>query len=120
MATQLEDCGPHTYTVAAMGTGIMRRALARNAARTGCAVRTWSRALSDTEPLGAEGVAVRATAAQAAGDASLVVTMAPNAATIESFAEGDGGILRRTSHACGPPDTVPVPDARSRARRLGG
>jgi 3-hydroxyisobutyrate dehydrogenase-like beta-hydroxyacid dehydrogenase len=120
MQTQMEDCGPHAYTVAVMGTAIVRRTLARNAAKTGCAVRTWSRALSDAEPLSAEGVAICATAAQAAGDANLVVTMASDAAAIESFAGGDGGILRRTSHACGPRDTVPAPDARSRARRLGG
>jgi 3-hydroxyisobutyrate dehydrogenase len=56
-------------------------------------VRAWSRPLSDAESLADDGVAVCATAADAARDTNVVVTMAPDAVAIESFAEGDDGFL---------------------------
>jgi 3-hydroxyisobutyrate dehydrogenase len=81
------------YTVTVLGTGIMGRAIARNAARGGCTVRAWSRPLSDAEPLAGDGVDVCQTAAEAVRKANVVVTMAPDAEAIESFAEGDAGFL---------------------------
>lgn len=74
-------------SVAILGTGVMGSAMARNAARAGVAVRAWSRPLSDAERLAADDVAVCATPAEACTGAQLVVTMVPDAAAIESFAE---------------------------------
>jgi 3-hydroxyisobutyrate dehydrogenase len=71
----------------------MGRAIARNAAKAGCAVRAWSRPLTDAEPLTGDGVDVCESAAEAVRDANVVVTMAPDAGAIESFAEGDDGFL---------------------------
>ena len=79
--------------VAMLGTGVMGSAMARRVAGAGHGVTAWSRPLADAEPLLAEGIAVRATAAAAVDGADLVVTMVPDAAAIESFAEGPDGFL---------------------------
>jgi 3-hydroxyisobutyrate dehydrogenase len=79
--------------VAILGTGVMGSAMARRAAAAGLGVTAWSRPLADAEPLLAEGIAVRANAAGAVDGADLVVTIVPDAAAIESFAEGPDGFL---------------------------
>jgi 3-hydroxyisobutyrate dehydrogenase len=79
--------------VAMLGTGVMGSAMARRVAGSGHGVTAWSRPLADAEPLLAEGIAVRASAAAAVDGADLVVTMVPDAAAIESFAEGPDGFL---------------------------
>ena len=79
--------------VAILGTGVMGSAMARRAAGAGLDVTAWSRPLADAEPLLAEGIAVRATASAAVVGADLVVTMVPDAAAIESFADGRNGFL---------------------------
>jgi 3-hydroxyisobutyrate dehydrogenase len=80
-------------TVAVLGTGIMGGAMARNSARAGIEVRAWSLPLRDAEVLATDGVTPCPTAATAATGADLVVTMAPDARAIQSFAEGDEGFL---------------------------
>jgi 3-hydroxyisobutyrate dehydrogenase len=80
-------------TVAVLGTGVMGSAMARNAARAGLTVRAWSRPLADAERLTPDGIALAPTAAAACRGAELVVTMVPDAAAIESFANGPDGFL---------------------------
>jgi 3-hydroxyisobutyrate dehydrogenase len=84
--------------VAMLGTGVMGSAMARRAAAAGLEVTAWSLPLVDAERLEPDGIAVRATAASAAAGADLVVTMVPDAAAIESFADGPDGFL----HAMAP------------------
>jgi 3-hydroxyisobutyrate dehydrogenase len=79
--------------VAFLGTGVMGTAMARRAAAAGLDVAAWSRPLSDAEPLAADGVDVRPTAAAATEGADIVVTMVPDADAIESFADGPDGFL---------------------------
>ena len=79
--------------VAVLGTGIMGGAMATRAAAAGLAVRGWSVPLADAERLVPAGVAVAQTAADAAAGADVVVTMAPDAEAIESFATGPDGFL---------------------------
>jgi 3-hydroxyisobutyrate dehydrogenase len=79
--------------VAVLGAGIMGGAMARRAAGTGIRVAAWSRPLDDARPLEHQGVRVCETARDAAAGADVVVTMAPDADAIESFATGDDGFL---------------------------
>ncbi|HVV90427.1 MAG TPA: NAD(P)-dependent oxidoreductase [Solirubrobacterales bacterium] len=85
--------GAETPTVAFLGTGIMGSAMAVNAARAGLRVRAWSRPLADAERLAPEGIEVRPTAAAAVDGADLVLTVVPDAAAVETFAEGPDGFL---------------------------
>ena len=79
--------------VAVLGTGIMGGAIARRSAAAGMRVRAWSRPVEHAEALERDGVEVARTARDAAGDANVVVTMAPDADAIESFAGGEDGFL---------------------------
>jgi 3-hydroxyisobutyrate dehydrogenase len=72
--------------VAVLGTGIMGGAMARRAAASGIEVSAWSEPLDDARPLEADGVRVGQTAREAAAGADVVVTMAPDADAIASFA----------------------------------
>lgn len=73
--------------VAILGTGVMGAAMARNASRAGHDVRAWSVPLADAERLRSDGVAVAETAAAAAAAADVCVTMVPDLAAIETFAD---------------------------------
>jgi 3-hydroxyisobutyrate dehydrogenase len=75
----------------------MGGAIARRAAGAGMSVRAWSRPLDHAQALERDGVAVAPTARAAAEEADVVVTMAPDAAAIESFATGDDGFLASIS-----------------------
>lgn len=72
--------------VAVLGTGIMGGAMARRAAATGIEVTAWSEPLDDARPLEGDGVRVAQTAGEAAAEADVVVTMAPDADATASFA----------------------------------
>jgi 3-hydroxyisobutyrate dehydrogenase len=85
--------------VAVLGTGIMGGAMARRAAGAGVRVAAWSRPLDDARSLEQEGVRVAGTARDAATGADVVVTMAPDADAIESFATGEHGFLPAASGA---------------------
>jgi 3-hydroxyisobutyrate dehydrogenase len=67
--------------------------MGRRAAAAGMPVRAWSRPLAHARALERDGVEVAPTARSAADGADLVVTMAPDADAIESFATGDDGFL---------------------------
>lgn len=67
--------------------------MARRAAGTGMRVAAWSRPLEHARDLERDGVEVAASARAAAEGADVVVTMAPDAAAIETFATGDEGLL---------------------------
>ena len=73
--------------VAVLGTGIMGGAMARRAAAAGIEVTAWSEPLDDARPLEADGVRVAETVREAAVDADIVVTMAPDAEAIAGFAD---------------------------------
>jgi 3-hydroxyisobutyrate dehydrogenase len=79
--------------VAVLGAGLMGGAMARRAAGAGMRVGAWSRPLDDARPLQHAGVRVAETARDAATGADVVVTMAPDADAIESFATGDDSLL---------------------------
>ena len=71
----------------------MGAAMARRAAGAGMRVTAWSRPLDDARRLDQHGVRVADTARSAATDVDVVVTMAPDADAIESFAIGEHGFL---------------------------
>ncbi len=83
----------HDLNVAILGTGIMGSAMARRLTGAGHAVRAWSRPLADADALRADGAAVCVTAREAARSVDAVITMAPDARAIESFAGGRDGFL---------------------------
>ncbi len=72
--------------VAVLGTGIMGSAMARRAGAAGLSVTAWSRPLAGARPLEEDGVRVAETAGEATAGADVVVTMAPDADAIASFA----------------------------------
>ena len=74
--------------VAVLGTGIMGGAMARRAAAAGIEVTAWSEPLDHARHLEADGVRVAGTTREAAAGANIVVTMAPDADAIASFAQG--------------------------------
>ena len=71
----------------------MGAAMARRAAGAGMRVTAWSRPLDDARALDQYGVRVADSARSAATDVAVVVTMAPDADAIESFAIGEHGFL---------------------------
>ena len=79
--------------VAVLGTGVMGGAMARRLTGAGHAVRAWSRPLAGAAVLRADGVEVCKTAPEAARSVDAVITMAPDARAIESFAGGRDGFL---------------------------
>jgi len=70
--------------VAVIGAGIMGSAMARNLAAAGLTTRVWDRTASATGPLADAGAVVAASARDAVRDASVVITMLPTAAAVES------------------------------------
>ncbi|WSQ12418.1 NAD(P)-dependent oxidoreductase [Streptomyces sp. NBC_01231] len=64
-----------SITVSVLGTGIMGAGMARNLARAGHTVRAWNRTRDKAEPLGADGITVTDTPAEAVRDADVVLTM---------------------------------------------
>jgi 3-hydroxyisobutyrate dehydrogenase len=79
--------------VAVLGTGIMGGAMTRRAAAAGIRATVWSRPLEHARRLQDEGVRLAETARDAASGADVVVTMAPDADAIGSFATGHDGFL---------------------------
>jgi 3-hydroxyisobutyrate dehydrogenase len=81
-------------TVAVLGAGgTMGLPMARNIARAGIEVRAWNRSREKAEPLSEEGIKLFDTAAQAASDATMVLTMLSEAdAVIETMEGSDGGL----------------------------
>jgi 3-hydroxyisobutyrate dehydrogenase len=72
--------------VAFLGTGAMGAPMASNIARAGMTVRAWNRTRDRAEPLEPEGIEIADTAAEAAADTDVVVTMlADGPATAEAI-----------------------------------
>src|SRR5260221_10150210 len=76
--------------VAVLGTGIMGSAMARRLVAAGLPTTVWDRSPSVTAPLGEAGAVVAASAAEAVGDARVVITMLPTADVVTSVVF-DGG-----------------------------
>jgi 3-hydroxyisobutyrate dehydrogenase len=76
--------------VAVLGTGIMGSAMARNLVCAGLRTTVWDRSPAATAPLSGAGALVAASAAEAAEDADVVITMLPTADVVNSviFAGG--------------------------------
>ncbi|CAA9462922.1 MAG: 3-hydroxyisobutyrate dehydrogenase family protein [uncultured Rubrobacteraceae bacterium] len=79
--------------VAVLGTGIMGAAMARNLLAAGMEVRVWNRSREKAEPLAQDGATVAGSPAEAAEGAGFVLTMLPEAGTIEEVAGGEEGAL---------------------------
>jgi 3-hydroxyisobutyrate dehydrogenase len=81
-------------TVAVLGAGgTMGLAMARNIARAGLQVRAWNRHRDKAEPLGADGVRIADTPAEAAEGAGIVLTMLADADAVVAAMEGEEGAL---------------------------
>ena len=79
-------------SVAVLGTGIMGAAMARNLLEAGIEVRAWNRSREKAEPLAESGATVSGSPAEAAEGADFLLTMLPDAGTVEEVV-GDGGVL---------------------------
>jgi 3-hydroxyisobutyrate dehydrogenase len=77
--------------VAVLGTGIMGSAMARNLVAAGLSTTVWDQTPSATAPLLEGGASVAASAAQAARDAQVVITMLPTADAVTAVVF-DGGV----------------------------
>jgi len=77
--------------VAVLGTGIMGSAMARKLVAAGLPTTVWDRSPSVAAALGKAGAVVAASAADAAGDAQVVITMLPTAEVVTAVAF-DGGV----------------------------
>jgi 3-hydroxyisobutyrate dehydrogenase len=83
-----------TGTVAVLGAGgIMGFPIARNIARAGFPLRAWNRTREKASPLEGDGAHVADTPAQAAGGASVVITMLADEDAVRSAMEGPDGAL---------------------------
>jgi 3-hydroxyisobutyrate dehydrogenase len=79
--------------VAVLGTGIMGSAMAKNLLGAGLATTVWDRSATATESLAQAGARVAPTAADAVGEASVVIMMLPTA-DIVSAVLFDGGVAQ--------------------------
>jgi 3-hydroxyisobutyrate dehydrogenase len=80
--------------VAVLGAGgTMGLPMARNIAEAGIEVRAWNRSPEKAEPLGEEGIELFDTAAEAASDATIVLTMLSDADAVVASMEGTEGAL---------------------------
>jgi 3-hydroxyisobutyrate dehydrogenase len=92
--TSAERSALVTETVAVLGAGgTMGFAMARNIARAGLPVRAWNRSRDKAEPLTQDGAAVADTPAEAAQDATIVLTMLADADAVVSAMNSDDGAL---------------------------
>ena len=77
-------------SVAVLGTGIMGAAMARNLLAAGLRTTVWDRSGSATAQLAAAGARVAGSAAEAVGDARVVITMLPTGDIVDSVMFGEG------------------------------
>lgn len=78
-------------TIAFLGTGLMGAPMARRLLGAGFAVTAWNRTLAKAEALTADGATVAPTAAAAAAQADVVVTMLENGAIVGEVLFGPDG-----------------------------
>jgi len=84
------DSGGENVRVAVLGTGIMGSAMARNLVSAGLRTTVWDRSPTATAPLSEAGALVAASAAEAVGEAHVVITMLPTADVVNSLIFADG------------------------------
>jgi 3-hydroxyisobutyrate dehydrogenase len=83
-------------TIAVLGAGgTMGLPMARNLARAGFAVSAWNRSPEKAEPLVRDGAALCATPAEAASEATAILTMLSDADAVVGTMTGDDGALAR-------------------------
>jgi 3-hydroxyisobutyrate dehydrogenase len=85
-----DKSGGSATSVAVLGTGIMGSAMARNLLAAGLRTTVWDRSAEATSALAGAGAVVAGSAAEAVGDAGVVITMLPTAATVQSVMFADG------------------------------
>jgi len=84
------DSGGENVRVAVLGTGIIGSAMARNLVSAGLRTTVWDRSPTATAPLSEAGALVAASAAEAVGEAHVVITMLPTADVVNSLIFADG------------------------------
>jgi len=82
-----------TRTIAVLGTGTMGAPMARNLLRAGFGVRVWNRTVAKAAALAADGAQPARTAAAAAANADVLITMLADGAAVEQVAAGPTGAL---------------------------
>jgi 3-hydroxyisobutyrate dehydrogenase len=84
-----EDVTPRAETVAVLGAGgTMGKAMGRNLARAGFAVRAWNRTPDAAQDLAGDGATICASPAAAADGATVVLTMLSDAEAVLAVMEG--------------------------------
>jgi len=82
-----------TRTIAVLGTGTMGAPMARNLLRAGFGVRVWNRTVAKAAALAADGAQPARTAAAAAANADVLITMLADGAAVEQVTAGPTGAL---------------------------
>ena len=82
-----------TRTIAVLGTGTMGAPMARNLLRAGFGVRVWNRTVAKAAVLAADGAQPARTAAAAAANADVLITMLADGAAVEQVTAGPTGAL---------------------------
>ena len=82
-----------TRTIAVLGTGTICAPMARNLVRAGFGVRVWNRTVAKAAVLAADGAQPACTAAAAAADADVLITMLADGAAVEQVTAGPTGAL---------------------------
>ncbi len=80
-------------TVAVLGTGSMGAPIARNLLAAGFPVSVWNRTAARAAPLADDGARLAASAADAAKNADVVLTMLTDGAAVKEAMSGPGGAL---------------------------
>ncbi|RYX94384.1 MAG: NAD(P)-dependent oxidoreductase [Comamonadaceae bacterium] len=104
-------------TIGFVGTGIMGGPMARNLSAAGYRVQAWNRSASKAVSLGDAGVAVCATAADAASAADIVICMLSSGPVCDEVLLGDNGVLAamRLGSTLVVMSSIPVETARNQA-----
>lgn len=84
--------------IAFLGTGLMGAPMARNLLRKGFAVTAWNRSAEKAEALATDGARVRASAAEAAAGADIVITMVSDGHAVRALL--DGGVAQAMRPGC--------------------
>ena len=82
-----------TRTIAVLGTGTMGAPMARNLLRAGFGVRVWNRTVAKAAALAADGAQPARTAAAAAANADVLITMLADGAAVGQVTAGPTGAL---------------------------
>jgi 3-hydroxyisobutyrate dehydrogenase len=80
--------------------------MARNLARAGFAVRAWNRSREKAEPLSKDGAQIAASPAEAAQDASVILTMLADTDAVLAAVDGDRGAFSALPQASAAGDEV--------------